>query len=688
MAARSLVRALASLALAAALPSTHARAAEIDRPLTVLPQTPSLDPAAMDRSVDPCVDFYHYSCGGWIKSNPIPADKSRWSVYGKLTLENKAYLWGLLEDAAKQTPNRTPEQQKVGDYFASCMDEAAVEAAGVKPLKPYLDAIDKLGSVVSLAALEGGLARDGVPGFYSLGSGQDFGDATQVIVFAGAGGLGLPDRDYYVAEDAKSKEGRARYVDHLATLLQLVGESPGQAIADANRAMVIETTLAAASLTRVERRQPEKIYHKMTLAQLQALTPSYDWKTFLQTLKVDPGAPINVTQPAFYQAFESILKNQSIGDIRAYLRARAVDAAAPHLSKKFADEDFAFRRAYLQGAKQIEPRWQRCVQQVDDGLGEALGKVFVEKTFTPEAKQGADTMVKEIEQVMETHIKGLDWMSAATKEQALAKLHGMRNKIGYPAHWRDYSKMTITRNDYFGNAVRMHAFEVTRDLAKIGKPVDLEEWGMTPPTVNAYYNPSMNDINFPAGVLQPPLYDPRSDAAPNYGNTGSTVGHELTHGFDDEGSRFDAGGNLKNWWTEADRAEFEKRAQCVSDQYANYVIVDDIKINSKLTLGEDLADLGGTVLAYEAWQQHTANQKLQPVDGLTPDQRFFVGLAQWACGDEREESLRVSARTNPHSPLIYRINGLVVNIPEFAPAFSCKAGQPMYKDPAKVCKVW
>jgi len=676
---------LGVLATASAVP---AAAAGQDQPLAALPQTPSLDVASMDRSVDPCVDFYQYSCGGWIAHNPIPADQSSWSQYGKLYQENQAYLWGLLEQAAEPRPDRPAADAQLGDFFAACMDEAAVDAAGAKPIAADLSAIDTLDSKAALPALvahlHSGLGSRGM--MFRFGSGQDYGDASQVIADAGAGGFGLPDRDDYLDTDDRSREVRQRYVEHVAEMLGLLGEPAGQALADAHTVMAMETTLAAAALTRVERRDPAKVYHRMTPAELQQLTPSFDWSAYLAAAGIPGIDVLNVRQPDYYRALENLLANKSLADWKTYLRWHLVDAAAPFLSKPFVSADFEFSGRFLRGATELEPRWQRCVGLVDRDLGESLGRLFVEHTFSPATKEQVETMTHLIEEVMAERIAGLDWMSDATKEQARAKLDAMRNKIGYPAHWRDYSSIAVRRDDFFGDVVRARAFESHRQLAKIGKPVDRDEWGMTPPTVNAYYDPSMNDMNFPAGVLQPPLYDPRSDAAPNYGDTGSTIGHELTHGFDDEGSQFDADGNLRNWWTPEDRAAFEKRAQCVVDQYAGYTVVDDIKINSRLTLGEDLADLGGTILAYEAWKKATAGKDLAPRDGLTPDQRFFVGFAQWACGDERPETKRLRARTNPHSPPEYRINGVVYNMPEFARAFSCKPGQPMvHEDP---CRVW
>ncbi|HME10882.1 MAG TPA: M13 family metallopeptidase, partial [Bryobacteraceae bacterium] len=448
----------------------------------------------------------------------------------------------------------------------------------------------------------------------------------------------------------------------------------------------IETELAKASLTQVEKRDPYKLFHKLTLAQVQALTPAFSWADYFQALGATPSAAINVTEPAFFQELQKQLAKRALGEWKTYLRWHMVHDAAPFLSTSFVNENFEFFSKYLHGTPQLKPRWKRCVQYVDDDLGEALGQLFVAKTFSPETKQQVQAMTKEIEAAMQSEIEQLPWMGAATKAKALEKLRSIVNKIGYPDKWRDYSSVVVQRDDFEGNVVRASIFETKRQLAKIGKPVDRGEWGMTPPTVNAYYNAQMDDINFPAGVLQPPLFDPKLDDAPNYGNTGATIGHELTHGFDDEGRQFDAKGNLKDWWTKKDAAEFTERAECIAHQYSQYTVVDDIKINGHLTLGEDTADLGGTLLAYIAWKHATQGQNLQPIDGFAPDQRFFAGMAQWACGDERPENKRANAITNPHSPDEYRINGVVSNMPEFAKAFSCKVGQPMVRQEA--CKVW
>jgi putative endopeptidase len=658
-----------------------------DHPISSLPYTPSLDIPSMDRSVAPCENFYRYSCGGWIKNNPIPADQARWSVYAKMTRDNQMFLWGILEEAAKPSADRSPAQRQIGDYFAACMDETAVEKAGAAPLKPAMDEIAKLKSVNDLA---GFVARQHLEAqtsmLFGFGSNQDYADASRVIAFASAGGLGLPDRDYYVKTDPKSEETRQKYLLHLQTMFGLLGDSPDAARANAGAVMEIETGLAKASLTRVERRDPYKLFHKLTRQQIEALTPSFRWAPYFKVAGLAGVSEINVTEPEFFKQLEAQLKSRKLEQWKAYLRWHVARPHAQYLSSPFVQANFNFYNKYLRGVTEMQPRWKRCVQYVDRELGFALGKVFVEKTFGPDVKQRTVAMTREIQKAMEVDLKQLPWMGDATKKQALEKLHGMVDKIGYPDKWRDYSSVKIDRNDFYGNVSHAIEFESKRQLEKIGKPLDRGEWQMTPPTVNAYYDPQMNDINFPAGVLQPPLFDPRMEDAPNYGNTGATIGHELTHGFDDEGRQFDAKGNLHDWWTKEDAAEFEKRATCISDQYSQYTVVDEIKINGKLTLGEDVADLGGTILAYMAWKDATKDQNLQPVDGFTPDQRFFIGMAQWACGDERVESKRVQAITDPHSPEEYRINGVIANMPEFATAFSCKLGQPMVRD--KACRVW
>jgi putative endopeptidase len=645
---------------------------------------PALDVTSMDRSVDPCVDFFTYSCGGWIKRNPIPPDQSSWDTYSKMQDENLARLRGILEAAAANDPKRNAVDQKIGDYYASCTDEKAIDAKGSEPPKPSLERIAKIGSKAELADVAAAMIDDNV--LFRFDSIQDFRDANQVIANADQGGLGLPDRDYYTKDDAKSVELRKQYLAHVKKMFELLEDKPDTAASEAQTVMRIETALAKGSMTRVERRDPKALDHKLTSAELEKISPDFQWPVYFAKVGMPSLVSLNVTAPNFFKALNEELEKESLADWKIYLRWHLVHADAPHLAAPFLNENFAFYGKTLRGQQELKPRWKRCTEGVDDDLGEALGQAYVQKYFPPEAKQQALKMVKEIQAAMEQDINGLTWMSPATKQQALAKLHGMANKIGYPDKWRDYSKLEIVRGDELGNVERARKFEFDRQLAKIGKPVDRGEWGMTPPTVNAYYDPQMNDINFPAGVLQPPAFDPKSDAAPNYGDTGGTIGHELTHGFDDEGRQFDAQGNLRDWWTADDGKEFVKRASCISDQYSNYTIIDDIKINGKLTLGEDVADLGGLILAYMAWKDDTKGQTLDPIDGLTPDQRFFVGYGQSWCGQTRDETKRLRATVDPHSPEKYRTNGVVSNMPQFQEAFHCKAGSPMVSQ--NRCSVW
>ncbi|MES2129457.1 MAG: M13 family metallopeptidase, partial [Pseudomonadota bacterium] len=624
------MRPLSTLLLTLGLAGASALAgaqASADQPVTSFPYTPGLDVNGMDKTADPCVDFYQYTCGGWKKNNPIPADQARWSVYGKLAQDNQRYLWGILETLSKQTAGRTVAQQKTGDYFGACMDVAAIEARGATPLKPYFDMIDGMRSKRDLpgvlAKLHLQVADPGL--FFGFGSSQDFGDSSRVIAFASDGGLGLPDRDYYFKADDKSKEIRVKYVAHIARTFELLGESPENARRDADKVMALETALAKASLTRVDKRDPYKLFHKMDLKHLQALTPGFDWKTYLAGLGQPKLNTFNVTEPVLYKELARQWSSNDLATLQTYLRWHVARSKSNELASSFDNEHFAFYSKTLRGVEQQKPRWKRCVTLVDNQLGEALGQEFVSRAFSPELKEKSLHMTKQVEDAMEKDINALTWMSDATKKRAKEKLHGMVNKIGYPDQWRDYSAYAVKPDDFAGNIERGNMFESLRQLAKIGKPLDRKEWGMTPPTVNAYYNPQMNDINFPAGVLQPPLFDPKMDDAPNYGNTGGTIGHELTHGFDDEGRQFDAKGNLKDWWTKADAKEFNDRAQCIVDQYARYTVVDDIKINSKLTLGEDVADLGGLILGWMAWKTEMAAMpaKAETRDGFTPEQRFF-----------------------------------------------------------------
>ena len=663
-------------------------------PPPALPYSPVLDLAAMERGVDPCVDFYTYSCGGWMKSNPVPRDQSSWSVYDKLHEDNLKFLGQVLEEAAQPRAGRDPLTAQIGDYFASCMDEAAIARGGLAPLRADLDAIAAMRSPGDLATVVARLQlATGKSVLFDLGSGQDFKDSSQVIAVVAQGGLGLPDRDYYLKDDARSQDIRARYVEYVARLLTKLGDEPAVVAAEARQVMALETRLARAAISRVDERTPANVYHPQSREQLAALAPSFAWDRYFAALAAAADLPalrglrsLNVAEPGFFRGLEQLLADTGLETLRTYLRWRLVDARASQLTGDLERSAFDFHQGFLRGVKEMQPRWRRCVGWVDRGLGEALGRVYVEKAFGAAAKARTVKMVERIEQAMDADLRQLPWMSAATRAEALRKLHAMSNKVGYPDHWRDYGAVRVERQDFAGNVLRATRFETRRQLAKIGQPVDRGEWSMTPPTVNAYYDPQKNDINFPAGVLQPPLFDPRLDDAPNYGDTGGTIGHELTHGFDDEGRQFDFAGNLRDWWTPEDGREFETRARCVEEQYGRYVVIDDIKINSKLTLGEDVADLGGLLLAWLAWRDATRGQALAPIDGLTPEKRFFIGYGPSWCTNTREESLRLRAVTDPHSPPRYRANGVVANLPEFRQAFGCKTGQPMA--PATTCRVW
>jgi putative endopeptidase len=614
--------------------------ASVQRPIDRLPYAPSLDLSAMDRSANACVDFYRYACGGWVAHNPIPSDQASWSVYAKLYAQNQQFLWGILEQLGDTTVHRTANQQKIGDYYAACIDENAAERLNAAPLAPTLARIEALHNVDDLPGLLAQLHLEtGVGGFlFQFESDQDFADSSQVIAFAKAGGLGMPDRDYYTEQDSRAVELRRLYSEHVARTFVLLGDSPDAAQAHAATVLSLETALAKNSLTRVELRDPHKSFHKMDRAALGELTPHFDWTRYLTTLGLADITILNVTEPKFYAALDQLLAVTPVADLKVYLRWHAAHVAAPYLTHAFEAERFEFFDHTLRGVPAEKPRWKRCVRQVDVMLGEALGQEFVARTFGPQLKDETLKMTRQIEHAMREDIEGLAWMSDATKRQALAKLDAIVNKIGYPDHWRDYSSVRIDRRDYYGNAQRAIEFETKRELAKIGKPLDRSEC------------------------------------------------HELTHGFDDEGRQFDAAGNLKDWWTDADAKQFNERTQCIVDQYAKYVVVDDVHINSRLTIGEDAADLGGLILAHMAWRAQTAGEALQPKDGLTPEQRFFVGYAQWACESDRPENLRVHAKTDPHSPGRYRVNGLVVNMREFAEAFSCPVTAPLVKK--DVCRVW
>jgi endothelin-converting enzyme/putative endopeptidase len=647
-----------------------------------------LDPSFIDKSVDPCSDFYQYSCGGWLKQNPVPGDQASYGLDTELAERNRLILRDILEKAAVERPDHSPVEQKIGDYYASCMDEAAIEKKGAAVLKPELDRIAALKSKDDLAEEIAHLQLINVNVLFSYGSDQDFKDATSEIAEVDQGGLGLPERDYYTRTDAKSVQTRSQYLHHITRMLTLLGETPQEAALHARKIMALETALAKASLTVTQRRDPANVYHKMPVTDLVEMNPSFAWNRYLRATDTPPVQSLNVAVPDFFKGLETVLKQEDLPSIKIYLRWQLVHQLAPMLPKAFVDEDFDFYGKKLSGQKELRARWKRCVQDTDHDLGEALGQLYVERTFGAEGKARTLQMVKDIEAAMQRDINQLTWMSDATKQKALVKLHAVANKIGYPDKWRDYSNYQVVRGDAIGNYIRGAEFESHRQIAKIGKPVDRGEWGMTPPTVNAYYNPQMNDINFPAGILQPPFYDNKMDDAVNYGDAGGVIGHELTHGFDDQGRQFDDKGNFSDWWTPQDSKEFDERTACIVHEYDNFIAVDDVHVQGKLTLGENVADIGGLKLAFMAFLQHEdeTHQTPQAADGLTPDQRFFVSYGQGWCENDTPELLRLLAQTNPHSPSKYRVNGVVQNLPEFQKAFSCKTGAPLA--PEKRCEVW
>jgi endothelin-converting enzyme/putative endopeptidase len=641
---------------------------------------------SLDKSADPCVDFYQFACGTWKKNNPIPADQSRWGRFSELADRNRDVLHEILEEAAKPDPNRDAVTRQIGDYYAACMDEKAINAEGLKPIQPVLDRIRGMKDRNELAAEIARLQRSGVSAVFEFGSGQDFKDSTQVIAQLDQGGLGLPDRDYYLKDDPKSVELRQKYAAHVAKMFELMGKTPAEAKTAADTVMRIETALAKGSLDNVSRRDPEKVYHKMTRQELAALSPNFQWNQYIQTSGSPEFQNVNVAWPDFFKALNAQLQNASLEDWKTYLTWHVLHSQAQMLPTAFVQENFNFFGKTLTGADQMRPRWKRCVDFTDAQLGEALGQKFVERTFGKEGKARTLAMVDQLEKALGQDIKGLSWMTAATKQKALEKLAAIKNKIGYPDHWRDYSSVTIKRDDAAGNAMRADQFEFQRQLNKIGKPVDRNEWEMSPPTVNAYYDPLMNDINFPAGILQPPFYDNDMDDAVNYGGIGMVIGHELTHGFDDQGSQFDAKGNLQNWWTPEDSKEFNQREACIVNEYSKFTVAPQLNVNGKLTLGENTADNGGVRVALMALQSALANKPRQEIGGFTPEQRFFLAFAQIWCENDRPEAERLQVTTDPHSPARFRVNGVVQNMPEFQKAFSCKAGQPM--TPVNACHVW
>jgi len=643
------------------------------------------DLSAIDRTVDPCVDFYQYACGSWMKKNPIPPDQAMWGTFDELQERNREVLHQILEDAAKPAAGHDAVTQKIGDYYAACMDEKVLDAKGLAPLEAELARIRNLTDKTQLADEIAHLHAIGADALFDFSSGQDFKDSNSVIAQFDQGGLGLPDRDYYFKDDAKSVELRQKYVAHVQRMLELAGEKPEQAKADAATVMKMETDLAKGSLDLVSRRDPEKVYHKMTQQDLAALAPAFRWNEYFTSSGAPPFQSLNVSYPEFVKALNTDIQSAGLADWKTYLTWHLLHSVAVALPAAFVQENFEFFGKTLAGIEQMRPRWKRCTDYTDEQLGEALGREYVERTFGAEGKQRTLQMVDALEKALGQDIEQLSWMTPATKKQALIKLHAIANKIGYPDHWRDYSSVVIKRDDALGNRLRADEFECHRVLNKIGKPVDRGEWDMTPPTVNAYYDAQMNNINFPAGILQPPFFYRNVDDAVNFGGIGMVIGHELTHGFDDQGRQFDPKGNLADWWTKQDADKFQERAACVADEYGGFSVAPGAYVNGKLTLGENTADNGGVRIALMALLNTIGNQTAK-IDGYTPEQRFFLSFGQIWCTNAREEALRLQVQTNEHSPPRFRINGVVENMPEFQKAFACKPGQPMVA--AHACRVW
>jgi endothelin-converting enzyme/putative endopeptidase len=643
----------------------------------------------IDKSVDPCVDFYQYACGNWMKKTEIPADQSQWVSFTQLDEDNMVILRQILEKATAGVANRNPIDQKIGDYYGACMDEKSVDAKGLDPLKPELD---RIAAAKDKAALIDAVARVHLIGpnpLFNFYSNSDLHNADMVIAYVDQGGLSLPDRNYYIKDDAKMVEMRKHLADYVTGVFTLSGQSAQQAADAAQTVLRIETALAKASMDRTLRRDPKNRDHKMTRDAAIAMAPDFYLARYFTDIDSPTFSDLNVVNPDFFKQVNSVIESESLESLKTYVQWHMLNSAASWLSKPYVDAHFKYQQA-LTGQEEIQPRWKRCVEATDTALGEALGQRYVEQTFGPDGKQRMLKMVDALEKSLDDDIHNLPWMTDETKQQAKIKLVAIRNKIGYPDVWRDYTKLTIKPGDLMGNFLRANEFESRREIAKIGKPLDRKEWGMTPPTVNAYYSPPRNEIVFPAGILQPPFFDKKMDDAVNFGGIGLVIGHELTHGFDDQGRKYDPQGNLHDWWTEQDGKEFEKRASCVADEYSNFVSIDDLKLNGRLTLGENTADNGGARIALAALLnmigQDKSGKSAEKIDGYTPEQRFFLGFGRVWCQKMRPESARMRVNTDPHSPGRYRVNGVVQNMPEFQKAWGCKAGQPMVS--ANQCRVW
>ncbi len=670
--------------VASGAPAAPAASVSYDASLT------GVDVKALDKTAAPCDDFYQFACGSWMQSTPIPDDQSRWvRSFSVINEDNQKALRSILErDAAGDTKDDA-YGKALGDFWASCMDEAGIEKRGVADLTPELKRVDAVRDAKTLVAELAHLKQMGVGSAFDIGSDVDFKDSTHEIAELSQGGLGLPERDYYFRDDAHSKELRAAYEAHVAATFALLGDKPKAAEANAKTVMKVETDLASASMTRVEMRDPQKLYHHMTIDELRKLSPTIAWDTYFQGLGFPSLSAFNVAQPDFIKKIDAMAKSLPLPQWKTYLRWHLANAASPFLSQKFVDEWFKFRQV-LTGQKTLQPRWKRCVRVVDQMMGEALAQPFVKAYLGEDGKQAAVNAVAGIEAAMKADLDGLSWMDDATRTQAEGKLAKIINKIGYPAQWRSYDGLSISRGSLVANVGAGSAFELARQLKKAGQPTDRAEWGMSPPTVNAYYNPTINEMVFPAGILQPPFYAATQVPAMNFGAIGMVVGHELTHGFDDEGRQFDADGNLRDWWSAPVSAEFDRRASCVEKQYDDYVAVEDQHVKGKLTLGENIADLGGLKLAYTAFE---AAEKAHPatppsLNGFTREQTFFLGYAQAWCTNVRPEQARLLAQTDPHSPAHFRVIGPLSNLPEFASAFQCKAGDKMVRSDDKRCVVW
>ena len=666
---------------------------------TSQPQEPpaikSFDTSAMDLTADPCTDFYQYACGNWRKNNPIPSDQVRWArSFSVLRERNRYLLWKDLDAAAKNPADALEKQY--GDFFAACMDTATVEKLGFAPVKAIWAQIDGLTDASGLAALLAELSNEGTPdGFFRFGVEQDEKDSSQQIAQIGQGGISLPDRDYYIVDSKRFQTIRSEYVEHITKMFVLAGDTPDEAAKEAAAAMEIETAMANAETSRTDLRNPEKRYHIYEVADFDKLAPLFDWNGYFKQVGIGHFDTLNVATPLYFSELNKLIASEPLSSWKSYLRWQSMHGLAQDLPQAFYDENFAFFGRTLAGQQEPEARWKQCTSMTDRALGEAVGQQWVKENFPPAAKSSMDQLVAELEKALGEDIGQLPWMSEETKKAAEQKLAMYRNKIGYPEHWRDYSSIKVSRNDLIGNVQHSATYERNYRFAKLGKPVDEKEWGMTPPTVNAYYNPSFNDINFPAGILQPPFFDPNIDPAVNFGGIGVVIGHEMTHGFDDEGSKYDGNGNLHEWQTADDRKAFTERTECVADEYSGFEAspakgdTPAQHLNGHLTLGENTADNGGLRIAFMALED-ALKQKGQivdeKIDGFTEAQRYFIGFAQVWCENSTDASARQSALTDPHSPGRWRVNGSVQNFDEFGIAFACKKGTPMY--PVSSCRVW